>query len=209
MSFQNLFIRSNKSIGGIRLDAVIRETHSNKVRLSTNPVELGADISDHAVVEPKKVNIIAQVSDSPLGTAAFSQIIDLITGLFGTSTSPNLTRSTAAYNALVQLMELREPIELQTKLILYENMLITSITTGQDKNTSRVVLMTINLEEVIIVQTQIETVEKKDLAKKKDGSASTQEQGTPASKKGKIEPKTPDENTNTSVLKTTLDWLGL
>ena len=116
MAFENLFIRTKKSIGGIELDAVLSETHVNQVRLTKNPIELGADITDHSIVEAKRINIVAQVSDNPLGSAAFGQIIDLVTGLFGTSTTQNITRSNAAYAAIVQLMETREPIEIQTKL---------------------------------------------------------------------------------------------
>ena len=58
MAFENLFIRTKKSIGGIELDAVLTETHNNQVRLTKNPVELGADITDHAVIEPKRLNIV-------------------------------------------------------------------------------------------------------------------------------------------------------
>ena len=203
MAFENLFIRTKKSIGGIELDAVLTETHNNQVRLTKNPVELGADITDHAIVEPKRINIVAQVSDTPLGTAAFGQIVDLVTGLFGTSTSQNITRGNAAYNAMVQLMEQCEPIEVQTKLRLYENMVITNLSTTQDKDSSRIVLMTLSLEEVLITGSQIV---KLDAAQLEEGSA--REQGTSPEKKGRQEPVTPDETTDKSVLKSVIDWVG-
>lgn len=203
MAFENLFIRTKKSIGGIELDAVISETHTNQIRLTKNPVELGADITDHAVIEPKKINIVAQVSDTPLGTAAFGQIVDLVTGLFGTSTTQNITRSNAAYNAMVQLMEEREPIEVQTKLKLYQDMVITSLSVTQDKNTSRIVLMNISLEEVLITESQIVKLTPEQL---QEGSA--REQATSAEKKGRQEPVTPSETTNKSVLKSITSWVG-
>lgn len=203
MAFENLFIRTKKSIGGIELDAVLNETHNNQVRLTKNPVELGADITDHAVIEPKRINIVAEVSDTPLGTAAFGQIVDLITGLFGTSTTQNITRSNAAYNAMVQLMEQREPIEVQTKLRLYQNMVITDLSTTQDKDSSRIVLMTLNLEEVLITESQIVKLDSEQL---EEGSA--REQGTSAEKKGRQEPVTPSETTDKSVLKSVIDWVG-
>lgn len=203
MAFENLFIRTKKSIGGIELDAVLSETHNNQVRLTKNPVELGADITDHAVIEPKKINIVAQVSDTPLGTAAFGQIVDLVTGLFGTATSQNITRSNAAYNAMVQLMEEREPIEVQTKLKLYQDMVITSLSVTQDKNTSRIVLMNIGLEEVLITESQIVKLDPEQLQE-----GSTREQATSAEKKGRQEPVTPSETTNKSVLKSITSWVG-
>ena len=203
MAFENLFIRTKKSIGGIELDAVLSETHNNQVRLTKNPVELGADITDHAIVEPKRINIVAQVSDTPLGAAAFGQIVDLVTGLFGTSTSQNITRSNAAYNAIVQLMEQREPIEVQTKLKLYQNMVITNLSTAQDKDSSRAVLMTLSLEEVLISESEIVKLSSEQLQE-----GSTREQGTSAEKKGRQEPVTPNNTTNKSVLKSVIDWVG-
>lgn len=203
MAFENLFIRTKKSIGGIELDAVLSETHNNQVRLTKNPVELGVDITDHAIVEPKKINIVAQVSDTPLGTAAFGQIVDLVTGLFGTATSQNITRSNAAYNAMVQLMEQREPIQVQTKLKLYEDMVITALSTTQDKNSSRIALMTINLEEVLITESRIVKLDPDQL---EEGSA--REQGSSPEKKGRQEPVSPNDTTNKSVLKSVIDWVG-
>ncbi len=203
MAFENLFIRTKKSIGGIELDAVLTETHSNQVRLTKNPVELGADITDHAIIEPKRINIVANVSDNPLGVAAFGQIVDLATGLFGTSTSQNITRSNAAYNAMVQLMEQREPIEVQTKLRLYENMVITNLTTTQDKDTSRIVSILLTLEEVLITESQIIKLDADQL---EEGSA--REQGTSPENKGRQEPVTPSKTTNKSVLKSVADWVG-
>lgn len=202
MSFQKLFIRNKKAIGGIELDAVLVESHDNQVRLTKNPIELGANVTDHAVIEPKRIFITAQVSDTPLGLAAFGQIVDLVTGLFGTSTSQNITRSNAAYNAIVQLMELREPIEVQTKLRLYQNMIITNLAVTQDKDSSRIVLMNLTLEELLIVESQIVQLSSDQLE-----SGSAREQGTSAEKKGRQEPVNPEESKEKSVLKSIDDWI--
>ena len=204
MAFENLFIRTKKSIGGIELDAVLNESHSNRVRLTKNPIELGSDITDHAVVEPDILTIVAQVSDTPLGTAAFGQIVDLITGLFGTSTSDNLTRSSAAYKAMSQLMKLKEPIEVQTKLKLYQNMVITSLSVAQDKDTSRVALMNITLEEAIITESQVIPLSSDQL-----GDGSPTEQGTSPEKRGRLEPVTPPAKTEKSIAKTIAGWFSL
>ncbi len=203
MAFENLFVRTKKSLGGIQLDAVLSETHTNEIRLTKNPVELGADITDHAIIEPKRINIVAQVSDTPLGTAALGEIVDLVTGLFGTATSDNITRSNAAYNAMLQLMEQREPIEVQTRLKLYTDMIITNLTTTQDKDSSRIALMTLNLEEVLITESQIVKLDPEQL---QEGTA--REQGSSPEKKGRQEPVTPTESTNKSVLKSVTDWIG-
>ena len=202
MSFENLFIRTQKSIGGIQLDAVISESHTNEVSLTSNPVEFGAEITDNAVTQPKKVNILAQVSDTPLGLAAFGQIVDLVTGLFGTSTTDNITRSNAAYNAIIQLQEEREPIEIQTRLKLYTDMVITKVTTIQDKDTSRIARMSIDLQQVIITQSEIVQLTEEQLR-----AGSAREQASPAEKSGRKEAIEPPADTNKSVLKTIIDWV--
>lgn len=202
MAFNNLFIRTKKSLGGIQLDGVLSESHTNRVRLTKNPIELGADVTDHAIIEPKKLDIIATVSDTPLGIAALGQIVDLVTGLFGTSTSSNITRSNAAYNALVQLQEAREPISVQSKLRLYEDMIITNISAIQDKGSSRVAEMNISLEEAIIVDTETVQLEEDNL-----DEGATKEQGSPSVNSGRKEPINPIETVNKSVLKSVNDWV--
>ena len=116
MAFENLFIRTKRTIGGIQLDSVLVEEHNTSITPTKNPVEVGVDITDHAIIDPTLLNITGVVSDSPLGTAAFGQIIDSISNLFGTSTSDNLTRSQQAYDAMLTLMYAREPIEVTTSL---------------------------------------------------------------------------------------------
>lgn len=200
MAFENLFIRTKKSIGGIELDAVINETHTSEVEVTSNPVELGADITDHSIIKPKRIQITAQVSDTPLGLAALGQIVDNVTGLFGSSTSENITRSTAAYSAIIQLQESREPIDIQTKLKLYSNMIITNVSVTQDKDTSRIVLMNISAQEVRIVKTKVVKLEASDL------SGSAKIQASSAEVKGKVETVIPDDTTNRSVLKSISGW---
>lgn len=200
MALENLFIRTKKEIQGIKLDAVLYELHNTSVRITRNPIENGVEITDHAVIEPKIVQIVAEISDTPLGTAAFGQIIDNITGLFGSSTSENLTRSQAAYRALVQLQEQREPITIQTKLQNYQNMMITRLSTPQDKDSSRAATITIICEEVIITESQIVALTPEQL---EDGRV--QQQAQSPSNRGRQNPITPKEATRKSVLKTLYD----
>lgn len=202
MAFENLFIRTQKSLQGIRLDAVISEGHQSVISKTDNPVELGADITDHAKIEPKKLRIVAMVTDTPLGFAAVGEIVDDVTNLFGTSTKENATRSTAAYNALIALQELREPIKVQTKLKAYPNLLITSISTEQNVNKSRMVELYIDLEEINITASEVF-----ELTADQFQDGEIQEQGSPIQKKGRVEAATPDDKTQKSVLKQTGEFL--
>ncbi|PVZ86703.1 hypothetical protein C9426_14905 [Serratia sp. S1B] len=46
-----------RSIGDFMLDCVVIESHDSTLRLTENPVESGANIADHAVLEPKEITI--------------------------------------------------------------------------------------------------------------------------------------------------------
>ncbi|MGV8004334.1 hypothetical protein QPK14_20275 [Photorhabdus temperata subsp. temperata] len=46
-----------RSIGEFQLDAVTVESHSSTLRLTENPIESGAAIADHAVLEPKEITV--------------------------------------------------------------------------------------------------------------------------------------------------------
>ena len=153
MAFENLLIRTNRQIGDITLDAVIKETTISKVRTTRNPVELGADMNDHAIIEPKEYIIEAVVTDSPL---FFVGSGDLITssGFFGSTSLENKTRSQAAFEALEKLQEKREPITIQTGLRQYENMLLSDIQVSQDKDTSKSIFFTAKLTEIIFTRTE-------------------------------------------------------
>lgn len=67
----DIFLRT--SIGDIALDAELSEGHTSELRITDNPVESGAAVSDHAVLDPKTVYIDGVIVDyepvigSPMG----------------------------------------------------------------------------------------------------------------------------------------------
>lgn len=201
MAFENLFIRIKRSIGGIQLDGVINETHNKSVRITKNPVESGVSVADHAVLNPTELSMKAIVTDSPLGTAAFTQIVDSVTGLFGSSTTANSTRSQQAYSAIVALMENREPISVTTRLAIYDDVLISSVFVDQDKSTSQAIHMDIKLEQVIITESKVVSNPESNL-----GSGSTKKQASSATEEGRKEAITPDRES--SVLNSMINFFG-
>lgn len=208
MAFDNLFIRKKSTIGNgnvtIELDAVLNENHSSKVRVTSNPVELGADITDHKITEPKELNILGVVSDTPIGIInATGQIIDNTTSLFGSSSSSNVTRSTQAYLAIEQLQQANELIEIQTNIKLYTNMIITNLSLVQDKDSSRIVLMNISLKEIIIVESETIEIGANQL---EEGTTTIQSSST--SQRGRQEPIVPTPSVETSYLESIVSWGG-
>lgn len=194
MAFENLFVRVKRTLGGVQLDGVIVETHDTEVTTTDNPVESGKTISDHAVIQPKKLQLKAIVSDTPLGVAAFAKIVDTITGIFGTSTSSNSTRTQQAYGALVKLQEAREPLVVVTKLKTYDNLIITKINVSQDKDTSLAAFLNISLKEVIVTSSEIVALTEDDL------KGRAKKQGSTPVQSGTNQPTSVDDTTKSSIL---------
>jgi hypothetical protein len=203
MAFENLFIRNRRTLAGIELDAVVNETYENVVTASRFPIEKGSDITDNSILEPRKISIEAVVSDNPLGLAAFGEIVDNVTDLFGSATETNLTRSQAAYRELVRIEQLREPITIQTKLETYNNMLITNISTNQDVDSSAIVRLFIEAQELIITESQIVELTEEQLQ-----VGSPREQGTSPSNRGRQQTVEPSETQERSVLKAVVNWIS-
>ncbi|MBH9435177.1 hypothetical protein I5L13_22810, partial [Pseudomonas aeruginosa] len=53
----------NRHVGTVRLDAVISENHVSSLKTTANPVESGAQVIDHAVLEPKSITIVGTLVD--------------------------------------------------------------------------------------------------------------------------------------------------
>ena len=121
----------SRTIGPVPVDVVVREQHESDLTITTNPVEFGAAVSDHAYVEPKKLMLDA-VMASRVGPAAVG----------------------AAYQSLLRLQEAREPFDIITGLTLYRDMLIERITVNRDSRFATVLYFTAECREVIIVDTE-------------------------------------------------------
>lgn len=131
-----------RSMGSLTFDAVISERHTAELEVTKNPVEMGASITDHAYVKPYGLTITGGVSATPLHEPNDS---------YGQGND----RPSAAYEAMLKLQATREPFDVVTGLKLYKNMMVTSITTEQDKDSAGVFAFSAELTEVIIVYTEV------------------------------------------------------
>ncbi len=162
-----------RNIGGLVFDAVFKEAHESELEVSDNPIESGASVSDHAYMKPLRCTISAGVSDVRLNPSASDPYS-------GTS------RSRAAYEMLSELQAKAEPFTVQTGLKLYSNMVCTSMSTEQDKDSSSAFKFTAVLREVIIVSTGAVRYEPKKAGATHRQASAKQARGE---KQGKAVPK--------------------
>jgi hypothetical protein len=131
---QPVYVRPARSIGGIVMDVTVEEAHTDELEITEHPVQQGASVADHAFLLPAKVSITAGASDSG-GSGGDRRCVEI-------------------YEALLDLQGKRDPFDLVTGKRVYRNMLIKSLSTTTDERTERVLLVTAELQEVILATVQ-------------------------------------------------------
>lgn len=151
-----------KTLGPIPLDVIVREDHESELEITRNPIEFGADVTDHAYILPKRLTIEGVMASRGFQTHA---------------------QAAAGYNTILGLQAAREPFAMLSGLRLYTNMLIERVDVQRSEQNSRILHFRASLLEVIIVDTETTSGGlKKDSLQK--GPA--QDRGAPTVSRGNI-----------------------
>lgn len=119
-----MIIGFSRTIGPVPLNCVLSEDHTSEIEITSNPIETGAEVNDHAYIVPKKITL--EFADA---------------------------NAVATWNALVRFQESRVPFVLVTGLAIYRNMMVKSLNAKRDATFARVLSGSAQLQEVIIVDT--------------------------------------------------------
>lgn len=125
----------------IYCDAAINEGHEVVNEVTTHPVEFGANISDHGIVQPRQFLLTGRIS--PLDTHGRA---DLLTGA--------TRRGAVAWGLMRDAARNSTPLTIETNLELYEGFILTRLRTGQDARNSLGLAFEATFQEVLIVQTK-------------------------------------------------------
>jgi hypothetical protein len=114
-------------------DAVLKTTHNQRVTPTSLPVQTGANIADHAFIQPAILELEIGMSDS-MAQYSTGQSISLNGATVQTQPWPALSnsKSVGAYQTLVNLQQARTIMLLTTRLMSYPNMLLTNIRVTDD-----------------------------------------------------------------------------
>ncbi len=171
-------------IGEVRLDAAVREEHVASARVTESPVESGAKISDHVVLEPQTLNIDGVITDTPVYLHPASQNED--DGLLTVPLASSGSRAIDAFEALRRLLEARAPLTVVTGLHVYENMVLTNVSVPREPESGLALRFSAELRQVRIVHSQTVPPNKASPKKKKKtqktakrGRQTTKEIGKP------------------------------
>ena len=148
MSISQLIFKKGNFIGEIQLDVIVSESAKTNTTITSNPVENGADVNDHIIINPMTFSMSGIVSDTKVS------LISTIAA-FTKESSPSIE----AWDALLELQASRIPFTLITNLKAYDNVVIENLAETQDKETSNSLHFTANLKEFIFVGSQVLTAE--------------------------------------------------
>lgn len=149
-SLESLLLGRSRSIqpmadgDAIIPDVVISEMHSDQVTVTNHPVDTGADLSDHAIIQPTTVTCTFAWSDS---SRAINSALD-------GSILQGLETTKDVYEKLLSLMRARQPLRLSTGKRAYENMIITALKTTSSVETESAAIIEITFQEVFMARAQ-------------------------------------------------------
>jgi hypothetical protein len=122
-----MLFKSRSRIGTILPDCTLEESYDDRVQITSHPVERGANISDHAFLLPKTVEMRIGWSDSSGKNDMWAQ---------------------NKYEEILRLQAKLEPIDVTSGKRLYKNMMITGISVTNDQTTKSTVMAVVRMSEV-------------------------------------------------------------
>jgi hypothetical protein len=160
---------------GYFFDAFLKESHTGSVRITDHPVQGGASISDHAYNLPDKLTIEIFVSD----------VMDV---LVKNQFSEYDTKSVSAYEVLRELKEARQPLEINTRLRIYEDMIIENMSITDDYTSRNSLRCSVSFRQIIMasVSTEIVVLKRKQQAVQENKGGDTSSGGPSVLKQGAI-----------------------
>ena len=123
--------------GYVTFDAILKTEHSASVTLTQHPVQIGAQISDHAIVEPEEITLEVGVSDASRGDGY----------------------CVTFFQTMMGVLHQREPVTLGTRLMTYPDMVLVSISAPDDYTTMHALKLTMMFQRVRVVSVSGVTVQ--------------------------------------------------
>jgi hypothetical protein len=142
--------------GNIELDANLEETHEWQAEPTNNPVENGADITDHIIESPDKLTIRGFVTDAPLN-GIMGNIIGFINAITGNGGGQ---RTKAVFDLLRRLIKEKQPLVVVTKYHIYTGMVLTGISIPRSAAVGEAVEFIAQFQHIRTVSTQLVAVPK-------------------------------------------------
>ena len=128
-------ILADSGIASIVFDVMENETHKSTAKVTDHPVEVGANIADHIVLQPDTLELQARVSNTPIVSQDEAILL-----------TP--ARAEAAYRDLLTMKNAADTCQVLTTLRAYANMAITAVSVIRNANNGDCLAVTVSLQEI-------------------------------------------------------------
>lgn len=175
MSLLSLFTQSAPTLGGVSFDAVLEYSTEKSITLTQFPVEFGANINDHRILNPERYYLVGAVSNNPLGFglddianigvgasgtliggvagAAVSAVGSFLSSAFLSGSSQ--TRAASAWELMSRLLQSGEPFEVVSGLETLRDMVVINLSQRTTPESEQGVIFIAELRQVQIVFTEL------------------------------------------------------
>ena len=151
----------------------IEESHKDELEISQHPVEYGASITDHAFKRPSEVVVKVGWSNSPTAdsgwkstlqglavansplAASVSNAYSLYQGAQSALNGADPGQINGIYAYLLAMQRMMCLFSLETTKLLYDDLLIKSISTETDSRHANDLVVTLVCQQVILVETSV------------------------------------------------------
>lgn len=147
---------SQNFIGDIAVDTTIEELYDDTIEITEHPVQVGAQISDHAFKRPMEVVMRCGWSDSSIQASLGGAVADNSSFAGGAMWASDYVAG--IYSQLLGLQQTLQPFELTTGLRRYDAMVLSSLIVRRDQRTKFVLMVEAVMRQVILVSTQNTTL---------------------------------------------------
>lgn len=162
-------------------DAVLSADHDQQAQITEEPVQTGANISDHAFIKPARITLDIGMSDAMQSYASSSSTdpevaagtwtypnlsgawgvgsgfqgatISPVAGTQNTQTTVQQPTSCSAYQTLISWMAKRVLMSLTTRLVTYNNVMVESVRPRETNATIAGLRCQVVFKQVFIAQT--------------------------------------------------------
>jgi len=162
------FVYAKTNIGGWFFDALLQGTHTSTLTTTDHPIQEGSSVTDFAYLQPRTISLNIGMSDVAQS---------FIPGQFSGGSS----RSVEAFKVLQQLQQLRIPIQVYTRLGLYQNMLVETLTAQDDHTTTHGLRCTVEMKELLVATVQVVKISANPGTTDNSKKGKQQPQGVPSS----------------------------
>lgn len=165
MSVISLLFKQSPSIAGYQFDATLEDTFEASVELTRYPVESGARVNDHRIINPVTYYLIGAVSNNPLKPIANDFLTGAASAVVSSSSNPlsavvaglnasflagtTGTRASGTLEFLLELMAIGMPFDIDAVDIQLTNMLITRLSRTRDPENEGGLIFIAEMQELI------------------------------------------------------------